>query len=89
MTILLLNQAFHPDVVSTGQHATDLALELHNAGHDVTVIASRCGYDDPTRQFPKQEIWQGVHIHRISQLGLGKASRWRRALAERDAPVHG
>ena len=37
MKILLLNQAFHPDVVSTGQHATDLALELTAAGHEVTV----------------------------------------------------
>ena len=32
MRILILNQAFYPDVVSTAQHATDLALELAQLG---------------------------------------------------------
>ena len=81
MKILLLNQAFHPDVVSTGQHATDLALRLQASGHDVTVVASRYGYDDPDRAFPHCENWRGISIHRISMLRLGKSSRWRRALA--------
>ena len=29
---LLLNQTFHPDVVSTAQHLTDLALRLAERG---------------------------------------------------------
>ena len=40
MRILLLNQAFYPDVVSSGQHLTDLAVSLAHVGHDVTVVAA-------------------------------------------------
>jgi glycosyltransferase involved in cell wall biosynthesis len=79
MKILLLNQAFYPDVVSTGQHATDLALALVAAGHQVTVIASRRAYDDSSRQFVPHEVWRGIRIIRIGILGLGKSARWRRA----------
>ena len=38
MNVLILNQAFHPDVVSTAQHASDLASGLTQAGHEVTVL---------------------------------------------------
>jgi colanic acid biosynthesis glycosyl transferase WcaI len=79
MKILLMNQAFYPDVVSSGQHAADLALELAAAGHRVTVIASRRAYDDSSRQFIAREVWRGIRIVRIGMLGLGKSSRWRRA----------
>ena len=41
MKILILNQAFYPDVVSTAQHAADLAVKLVEEGHEVTVIAGR------------------------------------------------
>lgn len=78
--ILLLNQAFHPDVVATAQVLTDLAKELARLGHEVTVIAGRQGYDDPGRIFPKSERWEGIRILRVGALALGKASRWRRAL---------
>ncbi len=53
MRITLINQAFHPDVVSTGQHLTDLALKLAESGHEVTVITSRRAYDDPNKTFPR------------------------------------
>ncbi len=79
MKILILNQAFYPDVVSTAQHAADLAEALVEAGHEVTVIASRRGYDDPQRCFPSRETWRGVRIVRVSSTGLGKTARWRRA----------
>ncbi len=79
MKILLLNQAFYPDVVSTAQHASDLALDLARKGHSVTVLASRRGYDDPEQQFPRDETWQGVKIVRIMCTGMGKRTRWRRA----------
>ena len=79
MKILLLNQCFYPDVVSTAQHLTDLATALSSRGHDVTVIASDRGYDDPTRRFPRREHWNGIEIIRIPSLSLGKSTRWRRA----------
>ena len=78
MRILLLNQCFHPDHVSTAQHLTDLAIALVEAGHDVTVVASSRGYDDPTKRYPARETWKGIAIHRIWTPGLGKKSKWRR-----------
>ena len=79
MKILLLNQTFYPDVVSTAQHASDLARGLAQAGHEVTVVCSSRGYDDPRVRFLKRETWNGVNIIRTQSTGFGKASRWRRA----------
>ena len=80
LRILLLNQCFYPDVVSTAQHLTDLATALTARGHDVTVIASDRGYDDPTRRFKRRERWNDVEIIRIPSLSFGKNNRWQRAL---------
>ena len=80
MRILLLNQCFYPDVASTAQPLTDFAVGLKERGHEVTVLASRRGYDDKTVRFPKRETWQGIQIIRIPSLGLGKGARWRRAV---------
>jgi colanic acid biosynthesis glycosyl transferase WcaI len=80
MRVLLINQCFYPDVVSTAQYLTDLALELTKSGHQVTVLAGRRGYDDPKRSFVKKEAWNGISIIRISSTGLGKHSRFSRAV---------
>ena len=80
MKILLINQAFYPDVVSTAQHAGELCTRLREAGHEVSAIASRRAYDEPRRRFARDEVWKGIHIHRVSSLGLGKRSKARRAL---------
>jgi putative colanic acid biosynthesis glycosyltransferase WcaI len=77
--ILLLNQTFYPDVASTAQHASDLAAELVERGHDVTVVCSRRAYDNPRELYPRREVWRGVRIRRISSFGFGKRARWRRA----------
>src|SRR5687768_1521482 len=80
MKILLLNQCFYPDVVATAQHLTDLALGLAEEGHEVTVVASDRGYDSPSIRFPRRETWNGIKIIRISSSGLGKQTKWRRAV---------
>lgn len=80
MKILLLNQCFWPDVVSTAQHTSELAAELVARGHEVTVIASSRGYDDPAKRFPVEEKWKGVQIFRVPSLATGKGSRRKRAL---------
>jgi colanic acid biosynthesis glycosyl transferase WcaI len=79
LKLLLLNQAFYPDVVSTAQHASDLAASLVRRGHDVTVVASRRAYDNPREQYPTFEEWHGVRVIRMPSFGLGKRARWRRA----------
>jgi len=80
MKVLLLNQCFYPDVASTAQHLTDLAVELASNGHQVTVIASDRGYDNTANRFPRRETWKGIRIIRIPSLAFGKSSKWRRAL---------
>lgn len=80
MKVLLLNQCFWPDVVATGQQLTMLARRLSKRGHQVTVITSRRGYDNQKLIFSQREHLPGVEIFRVLSIGLGKASRWRRAL---------
>lgn len=80
MKVLLLNQCFYPDVASTAQHLTDLAVGLASSGHEVTVVASDRGYDNTAIRFPRRETWNGIRIIRIPSLALGKSSKWRRAL---------
>jgi colanic acid biosynthesis glycosyl transferase WcaI len=79
LKLLVLNQAFFPDVVSTAQHASDLAASLVQRGHDVTVVASRRAYDNPREQHATFEEWHGVRVIRIPSFGFGKRARWRRA----------
>jgi glycosyltransferase involved in cell wall biosynthesis len=80
MKVLLLNQCFYPDVASTAQHLTDLAVGLASSGHEVTVIASDRGYDNTAIRFPRRETWKGIRIIRIPSLAFGKSSKWRRVL---------
>jgi colanic acid biosynthesis glycosyl transferase WcaI len=77
--VLILNQAFYPDVVSSAQHAGDLAASLVKAGHQVTVLADSRAYDDRAQRFRPRETWRGVRIIRAPSTGFGKAARWRRA----------
>jgi colanic acid biosynthesis glycosyl transferase WcaI len=78
--ILLLNQAFYPDVAATAQYASDLAVKLVERGHRVTVIASRRGYADPKLTYAWSEKWRGVQILRCPTSVFGKSAPWRRAL---------
>ena len=80
LRVLLVNQCFHPDHVATAQHLTDLAVGLAGAGHEVTVVASSRGYDNPSVRYPIRETWNGIGIRRIWIPGLGKSAKWRRAV---------
>jgi colanic acid biosynthesis glycosyl transferase WcaI len=55
MHIVLLNQAFHPDVVATAQMAKDLADHLARKGHRVSAVASRSIYGKSGAVLPKFE----------------------------------
>ena len=80
MKVLLLNQCFYPDVVATAQYLTDLGEELSARGHEVTVIASDRGYDNPSLRFPRRETWNNIRIIRVPTLSLGKNARWQRVV---------
>ena len=79
-SVLILNQAFYPDVVSTAQHTTDLARALVEAGHKVTVLTGARAYDNPARKFPHRERWHDIDIIRVNSTSFGKNARWRRAV---------
>jgi glycosyltransferase involved in cell wall biosynthesis len=78
--ILLLNQAFYPDVVSTAQYLGELAAALVERGHQVTVVTGRRAYDTSGKLFSPRENWRGVCIFRVYSTCFGKRARWRRAV---------
>jgi colanic acid biosynthesis glycosyl transferase WcaI len=77
--VLILNQTFYPDVVSTAQHATDLALALVDAGYAVTVVTGARAYDNPRQRFPQRENYREIEIIRVGSTAFGKTARWCRA----------
>jgi glycosyltransferase involved in cell wall biosynthesis len=79
LKILLLNQTFYPDVVTTAQHLADLALALKEQGHEVTVVTGRRAYDNTGKVFPARENWNSVRIFRVFSTSFGKRAKWRRA----------
>ncbi|HXI69429.1 MAG TPA: glycosyltransferase family 4 protein [Verrucomicrobiae bacterium] len=80
MKILLLNQTFYPDVVSTAQHLSELATALVERGHQVTVVTGRRAYDHPDKTFAARETWRGVRIFRVFSTRFGKRAKWHRAV---------
>ncbi len=73
--VLLINQVFHPDPQATSQYLSGLAVELVKRGHEVTVLTGRRDYDDPARLYPAREMWRGVEIIRVRNIGLGHGSK--------------
>lgn len=73
MHIVLLNQAFHPDVVATAQMSKDLADELVARGHRVTAVASRSIYGRSGAVLPRRETVDGIEVRRVGASLFGKA----------------
>jgi len=82
LKILMICQVYVPDPASVGQHLSDVAVEASRRGHQVEVITSARGYDDPRRAYPRRETIQGVEVHRIWVPPLGKASLMRRFIGQ-------
>ncbi len=84
MHVVLLNQAFHPDVVATAQMGKDLADHLVRQGHHVTAVASRSIYGKKGAVLPSHErievkradgtIAGHVEVRRVGFSLFGKAS---------------
>jgi len=73
MHIVLINQAFAPDVVATAQMSKDLADELVRRGHRVTAIASRSIYGKKGSILPARETIDGIDVRRPGVSVFGKA----------------
>ena len=71
MKVLLLSQHFYPDLVSTGLHMTELACKMKKlqGNLDITVFCSDSAREDFSKRIKKKEIYKGVNIIRVSNLG--------------------
>lgn len=80
MKILFINQVYPPDPAATGQQQAALAKALVKEGHEVTVITSSRGYDNPAIRYPTREETHGIKILRVWRTGFGKGAKWKRAI---------
>ncbi len=72
LKVLMLNQAFWPDVVATAQHADDLARYLQSHGDDVSVVASRALYGSTRATLDRRELRHGIKVYRVGMQVFGK-----------------
>src|SRR5438046_9721548 len=80
MRVFSIKHLFYPDGVATAQQLSEAARGLAERGHEVTVISSRHGYDDPRLRFSRHERWKDIEIIRLRSISLGKSKAWKRAL---------
>jgi colanic acid biosynthesis glycosyl transferase WcaI len=92
-TILFITQVYPPDPAAGGQLLADAAMELARRGHQVHVITSDRGYDDPSLRYAAHEVMGGVVVRRVPWSSLGKGSAALRLLASVlftvQATIHG
>jgi glycosyltransferase involved in cell wall biosynthesis len=72
--VLILSQVFPPDPAAVGQQLADVARELADRGHSVTVLTSDRGYDNPDARYDRHEERDGVTIRRLGWSSFGKRS---------------
>ncbi len=65
LRVLLVNQHYAPADAPTAKLLTDVGAALVAEGHDVTAIASRRGYHDASKVFPRRETIEGVDVRRL------------------------
>lgn len=63
---------FYPEVASTGQYFTDLAVHFAQQGCEVEVYTNRAEYLRENQKLPKREVYRGVTIHRLPAFGFSK-----------------
>src|SRR5688572_22819438 len=78
MKLLLLNQTFYPDRAGTAQYLLDIATYFRDRGWEVTVVASRRAYGEPSVVHPAHERLKGIEIWRVYQSGWGRRSFFHR-----------
>ena len=78
--LLFVNQYYWPDHASTAQHLADLAEHLAARGHEVHVLCSQGAYKPGSPRPPKQEVHQGVTIHRVPATSFGRESTLHRMI---------
>ncbi|MEJ2673195.1 MAG: glycosyltransferase family 4 protein, partial [Deltaproteobacteria bacterium] len=72
MRVYLINRYFWPDESATSQLLTDLAEDLQAAGHEVHIFTSRQLYNQAQACLPREQLWQGIRIHRLPTSSFGR-----------------
>lgn len=80
MRILLLNQYYAPDEAATAQILSDAGAALARRGHEVVALTSNRSYADLERTYQRDEVIDGVRVHRIRATAFGRSSRTGRLL---------
>lgn len=80
MRITILNQFYKPDIPPTASLAASLAEDRVQRGDDVTIVASRGGYDSPTQAQAEKRKQDNPRVIRVWTPMLGKKSIIRRCL---------
>jgi putative colanic acid biosynthesis glycosyltransferase WcaI len=75
MRIVLLNQYYAPDEAATAQIAGDLGAFLAAAGHHVEAICCDRSYANPQRRYVRNEVVDGVSVHRVRTSAFGRSSK--------------
>ncbi|WP_128924002.1 glycosyltransferase family 4 protein [Bradyrhizobium guangxiense] len=78
--IFFINRFFFPDHSATSQILSDLTWHLTGRGRSVHVITSGQAYDNPGARLRSEEVIRGVHVHRVSSTGFGRAGLFGRLL---------
>ena len=78
--VLLVSQVFPPDPAAVARVMGDVGSELAARGHDVVVLTSDRGYDDPTVKYPTRSESDGVQVRRLPFCSFGKQSMAMRML---------
>lgn len=71
MRLLLLCQHFYPDMVSTGLHMTELTTKWKELYPEVeiSIFTAENSRNQDSHNFKKHEIYQGVNIYRVKNIG--------------------
>jgi len=70
--ILLVSQVYAPDPAAVARLIADVGSELAQRGHQVIVLTSDRGYDDPTVKYATATTPDGVDVHRLPFSSFGK-----------------
>lgn len=71
--LIFVNRFYYPDHSATAQILTDLAGALTARGWEVSVVASRLRYDDPSVVLTPRDHHDGVAIRRVWTSRFGRA----------------
>lgn len=93
MRVLLITDAFPPEVRSSSHLMYELAEDLHKRGHGVAVVTCQPRYNlaaplpPPARVWRQQEELSGLEVTRVKTPAIHNVSHWRRGLGQLVLPL--